>query len=607
MSRQTTPAPLPAVDIRQSHNYGSRGRANLRSQLAAASTNFNQAFATGRTGAGVSPVLEESHRDEEELPQQPPTPRQGTVVESMAHYEGSAQSQGHRRVPTPPAPPAAAPRAATPAETPSPWSLLAPSTWSLSAVLSAVLFAVPRYLWRNLWALLVGALLLVTAAHISLPEKAGARRDEIFRGLKLIAGLPGYDFPPGELEKMWLTVRYNSSLIADGLPAITDPAAQHVINIFHLSRIDAMEANYTFLSGRTTALEEFLPPRMVVDVVDGEMVINEDFWHALDNKLRGSPALFDGFVSTNLNAATDVARDVSVQWLESAVAQRRILDRDGILELLEQNGQGLETRFTAMLRAGTQEAISAARTIAAQVAAEVAENAPADFRTQLALLAKSNLITNTYDALSTVNYFSPNLGAVVDPHGTSPTAQNLQKIPSVSFFGTRKRREHPPIMALIKWDETGDCWCAAESPNKGKAQLAVMTEHKIAPKRLVVEHVPATGTRGIAAAPQDIELWAETFSEEQASIYRQKISDLFTRYDMSSCMDTAKPPPTNTSVCVGVGTYDIHGENWVQSFPMFVDMESIELAASKFYYRVTSNWGADHTCSYRLRLTGEEF
>lgn len=595
MSRQTTPAPLPAVDIRQSHNYGSRGRANLRSQLAAASTNFNQAFATGRTGAGVSPVLE-SHRDEEELPQQPPTPRQGTVVESMAHYEGSAQSQGHQRVPTPPAPPAAAPRAATPAETPSPWSLLAPSTWSLSAVL----FAVPRYLWRNLWALLVGALLLVIAANVSLPQKAGARRDEIFRGLKIVAGLPGYDLPPGELERLWLMVRYNSSLVADGLPAITDPVTQNVINIMHFSRIDAMEANYT-------SLVEYLPPRMVVDVVDGQMAINDNFWLALNDKLHGTGVIFDGFVSANEHIAAEVSREATFRWLESAFAERRILDREGIYELLQQNEKDLETRMAAMMRAGTQEAISAARMVATQVALEVAENAPADFRTQLAILAKSNLIANTYDAISSVNYFSPNLGAVIDPHGTSPTAQNLQKIPSVGFFGTRKRREHPPAMALIKWDETGDCWCAAESPNKGKAQLAVMTEHKIAPKRLVVEHVPATGTRGIAAAPQDIELWAETFSEEQASIYRQKISDLFTRYDMSSCMDTAKPPPTNTSVCVGVGTYDIHGENWVQSFPMFVDMESIELAASKFYYRVTSNWGADHTCSYRLRLTGEEF
>ncbi|KAI7595731.1 hypothetical protein KC316_g329, partial [Hortaea werneckii] len=65
-------------------------------------------------------------------------------------------------------------------------------------------------------------------------------------------------------------------------------------------------------------------------------------------------------------------------------------------------------------------------------------------------------------------------------------------------------------------------------------------------------------------------------------------------------------PPSDKHVCVANGRYEIHGSNWVQSFPLYGDtLQELGFATDKVTVRVNTNWGADHTCIYRLRLTGD--
>lgn len=539
--------------------------------------------------------------DEEELLEQPPASRQGTVVESFAHYEGSNQRRDS--MPPPPAQPQAAPRRTpTPAPPPPP-----PADQSSPWSLSVLLLSVPRYLWRNFWSLLVGALLLAVFAHIKLPETAAAQRDEFFRGLKIAVGIPGYDQPPGHLETLWTYVRYNSTLAEElkDLPKVQDPVLQQMLNVRFHTLLQEAQRNSTALAERQAALEQYLPPRMVVDVIDGEVTIKDDFWHALRGKLKGSSELFDAFIAANENVAAETMDKSVDKSMRTAMLEKRILSREDTLQVLEQSSKDMEKRLTAMLESGNEEIFAAARTMAAQVATEIAEKTPSDVRVQLSVLAKSNILQNTYDAISSVNYLAPNLGAVIDPHHSSPTAQKVRKVLNAGWFSSSlKRRENPPIAALMKWDEAGDCWCASESEDKGKAQLAIFTEHKIIPQRLIVEHIPARGTKSIATAPQAFEFWAEASSVFQASLFKEQIGKYFRQYDMAGCIDTDNPPPSETAVCVGVGRYDIHGDNWVQVFDMFMDLQQIHFAAGKFFYRVVSNWGAAQTCTYRIRLAG---
>lgn len=55
---------------------------------------------------------------------------------------------------------------------------------------------------------------------------------------------------------------------------------------------------------------------------------------------------------------------------------------------------------------------------------------------------------------------------------------------------------------------------------------------------------------------------------------------------------------------VGRWQYDINGENHVQRFSLDAVIDIPALRVDKVVFRVKSNWGAENTCLYRLRLYG---
>jgi hypothetical protein len=607
-SRQTTPvsAALPALDVRNSSAYGSRGRAPLHNQLAAEGITLAQGFTTARAGNTIAPVFEES--EDEELHMQAPMSRLGTYVGSQANYESPIHSQRRDSTP-PPSPRRDGPyvHTTTNAAPPSPWSL------------SVLLFAVPRYLWRNLWAVLLGATLLGLAAHVKLPKEAGESRDEWFRHLKGLVGVRGYDQPPDKLERLWMFVRTDSFTKEelDRLPPITDPLLQQLVNVRLRSLITDLGSNHTALESNVTALEqrmadaeEFFPPRMVVNVVDGKMLINDEFWHAVTSKIRGSDDLFDTFVAANEESATRIAETVTAGHLDEALASKRVLNRESLMEFLDQQSIELEKRLKVVVDAGTQDALSAS----AEVAREVAENTPNDLRAQLSVMAKSAIIANRYEAMTSVNWFSKAMGAIVDPHHTSPTALMPQDARPAGWFATSFRRLTPiPAVALVEWTETGQCWCAAKNNDTfmGHAQLAVITRRKITPYTLIIEHIPEAGSEDIRNAPKDYQLWADLGTVEAAESMERELRERSPWYD-SRCdlPETPEPPPTKSSILMACGRYDYAKPNWVQSFYMLHDTPDLYetgFEASKFYLRVLSNWGSDQTCIYRARLTAQKF
>jgi hypothetical protein len=273
------------------------------------------------------------------------------------------------------------------------------------------------------------------------------------------------------------------------------------------------------------------------------------------------------------------------------------------MEILNQNGKDLEKRMSSMIQSGTAEAISAAREIAAQVAKEIAENTPSDLRSQLSVLVKSNILQNTYDAMQSVNWFSPKMGAIVVPRQTSPTAKRPYEEPDRGWFSSSlKRVAPPPIAALMPWEETGDCWCAAKTDAMGKLQLAVLTERKIMPKQLIIEHIPTDAQLDRHCAPKGWQLWAEIHEKEEAEELKDRIRKYHSHY--YGCSDESSPP-SESSICIGEGNYNRDAENWVQSFRMlfFSHHEEAKVETGKFYFRVLSNYGSPQTCIYRLRLT----
>ena len=597
-SRQPTPAshaPLPAVDTRQSHAYGAKGKAHLKHQVVEQHTNFAEAFASGRDADVPASVAEES--EEEDLSSEQPGTRNGTVVDSVARYEPSFAAA--------PMPPPPTTRRVPPRPTMRPTVEIPPDRdaaepWSISVFLRAI----PRYFWRNTGALLLGALLLTILITIPMKGYMEQRRDRMIRAVKIFAGLPGYEQPPSHLEALWNQIRYNHTMSSEDLPTENMPGRQWSFNINFLSRIQAVENATTGLEDDMAELQKYLPPRMVVDLTEnGDMALKEEFWKALLAKLEGSNVLYDRFTASNGHLIQQMTDSAVTHYYDDAFKSQRILDRQAVMGLVRENNEKLAARFSQLLKESTSEVLQDAKSLAASVATETVKKTPSDAQVQLALMAKSNLLHNTIEALHMVNHFSLNLGARVDPYNTSPAQAKSQNFVARAWMGGTFSAGKPATYALSKWEEMGDCWCAAESNDRGKAQLAVILGHEVYPDRLIIDHIPAKGTLGIAAAPRDFELWIEAGSVEQADIFREKITGLLTDYNVQSCM-TDTSPPSRSAICVGQGRYDIHDDNWVQSFQTFVDTRELGLKTNKIFFRATSNWGAPHTCIYRLRLTG---
>lgn len=216
----------------------------------------------------------------------------------------------------------------------------------------------------------------------------------------------------------------------------------------------------------------------------------------------------------------------------------------------------------------------------------------------------SHLVRNLEDSMKQVNYFSPGHGALIDPHLTTPTHGHatslLGKLKWAAGFASFNMPEvylNPPIAALTSWQESAQCWCSTP-----QTQLGIRLGHKVYPDKIIVEHIPAGGTLDAKAAPRKLEFWAQLDSVNEA----QRIQHLLDKHVHISEAYECGQPPTNQKnwVCLGRNEYDIEHFFYAQEFYLHGYWENIAFTTSRMVVRVNENWGADHTCIYRVRMVG---
>ena len=227
--------------------------------------------------------------------------------------------------------------------------------------------------------------------------------------------------------------------------------------------------------------------------------------------------------------------------------------------------------------------------VAAKTANDIVEKSASGrtAQTELQNLVRANSVINIYNSLQYINWFSFGLGARVNPRLTSPTKQLRQKTrlgSMLSMINPVAVVPRPPIVALQRWEEATDCWCASHE-KFGKAQISIMIAKKIYPKAVVVEHIPALATRDIKSAPKDIEIWAEAPSADRA----KSINEVMKQSNFSPDCGSA---PTPNHVCIGTGKYDIHDSNHVQVFKTIDSSDQMAMGVNKFIVKAASNWGA---------------
>ncbi|KGO77607.1 Sad1/UNC-like, C-terminal [Penicillium italicum] len=261
-----------------------------------------------------------------------------------------------------------------------------------------------------------------------------------------------------------------------------------------------------------------------------------------------------------------------------------------------------------------------------------------------------------------VNFLSVALGAMIDPAKTSPTLGPKQSAPFrallwASSFATRRALRAPqsPLSALSKWEEVGDCWCSA--PRNGTTQLSVLLGRDIVAEELVVEHIPVGASLEPEAAPRTIELWARfKVNPHKTPVKAKPTSEarpgrgflkLFGDATVSQAPPSTQAPSSRETglggfLIPGIGSlhglvmdllrrsnpfeppsaysddpilgpnfyrigkveYDLHSPDYAQAFKLNTIVDVSTIRVDKVVFRVTSNWGANHTCIYRFKLHG---
>ncbi len=214
-----------------------------------------------------------------------------------------------------------------------------------------------------------------------------------------------------------------------------------------------------------------------------------------------------------------------------------------------------------------------------------------------------------------INYASRGLGAITDPYLTSPTKTKhfpfYQRL-LLGSAGIRKYQSRPAIEALNPWAEVGDCWCAASTrrPNDpadqtmdGKegryTQLAINLGHDLFPDEVVIEHFPLKTTPSPGSAPKDIEVWGD-FS------HLNQIQFAALQMGPHALKDVEWYPQLGL---LGRLKYDAVANQeegkYIQIFRLeFNQANRDEFWMKKVVFRATTNWGAENTCLYRVRVHG---
>jgi SUN domain-containing protein 1/2 len=318
---------------------------------------------------------------------------------------------------------------------------------------------------------------------------------------------------------------------------------------------------------------------------DGSWTMHEEFWKALVSRLQtdGPSPDWDAFLEKNQKNVEKMYQE-GLTWQQG---QGTVVLKNELFAAMNSSWSKLSADVDKKVDELTKHLAAEAGKIAEKEAKKVTIQ-----QGRLHSLALTNLLASMDLYLRKVNYFSTGLGAKIITGLTSATYVDNPAVLArlyrrVMFLPERR----PPTAALTSWEEPGDCWCSApDEAKKGKTQLAVQLNTPIYPTQITIEHIPKTmiPQENISSAPRYVEIWAQT---------RHPIVPRLGQEDLQ-CEDG--PPGW---VCLGLVTYDIRGADHVQTF--LLDAQTTQ-PVDQVMVRVNQNWGADHTCIYRVRLHGRD-
>ncbi|EGP84456.1 unnamed protein product [Zymoseptoria tritici ST99CH_1A5] len=652
-----TPQPqaLEAAQHRPNFSYGTRGPAAPNAQVANDEANFDNVFQSSRATPQPEPVAKpgkgKAKQQDSMEPESAVGPRPPTRFQNPGLYEDGEPGPPPRppvpafdaaplrtapRVQTPAAAPLrTAPRVQTPAAAPIATAPVQPAgnvqPWSFTVFLHAV----PRWvkeatMFKNCMAFLflatflLGVLTagLLTASFLPVGP-LGPARDSLLGGFKRTLGLPYFDLPPNSTvvdTRLW----GNSPALQEQINAQTYWNREFRNNILAQIEITGgLRRDLSLANETLSQLSQILPSMMAVVERDGKLEIPEIFWDALLDKVGSDAAapLWENFLRLNEDWLAKQQNATLQGKLDTFQVDRKLIDREEFTATLERNQAYIDSHLDEHLDAFRTKLLHDAQREVQRQATTILESSPAYkiSRAQLSTLALTNLLMNINDAQRDINWLTRATDALIDPRYTSKTQDS--RIASAKTWYQRLFIKlvpaavpaYPPAMALLGWDEAGQCWCTPTSKGETEAgQLGVLLGHTISPQKFYIEHVPARATRNIHSAPQEFELWAQMNSSAEVKRVHDIMvdDDYYYQYPPEKAFKNGGPcgkPPRgeDTWICILRQKYDIHNHNHFMNWEVPFS-PALNMTTNRIVVRAKTNWGAPHTCFYRVRLTGVE-
>ncbi|KAI1161073.1 hypothetical protein F5B18DRAFT_464440 [Nemania serpens] len=356
--------------------------------------------------------------------------------------------------------------------------------------------------------------------------------------------------------------------------------------------------------------------------------ISEDHWRAIKSRIQNTGSIEVGTTTEDMKAL--VEKTVPQAWdswlkrndqaIKSAI-MGVALAKDDFMKLFQQEIASHQHEIRQELRE-LQERI---QDMSQQMFRLHEETAPSDQVTKaemaklihsivskavsnvkLDAVAQGLIKGHANDVLANqVDFFGIGSGALIDFEYSSAAwklPKNKIKFMTKEYLDTGGYKAQPRAAALSPWTQEGECFCAdpdIKGYGEGTNNISVILSRNIIPQHLVVEHILPGATLDPGAMPREIEVWAYI---EETSLRNEVRTFSETQFP-----DTPKEEVLNDGfVKIGHFTYEnkTSGDG-VQVFKMSDELTTMDAITAWVVVRAINNYGADHTCFYRLRLYGE--
>lgn len=143
------------------------------------------------------------------------------------------------------------------------------------------------------------------------------------------------------------------------------------------------------------------------------------------------------------------------------------------------------------------------------------------------------------------------------------------------------------------------CWNMGSS----QGQIGIVLYEPIRPTHITIDHIPSSLSPDIGQAPRAMILWGVI----DRAVKREQYAQLLGWTPIAAIQNRSEPSLTGGFNFVPLGgfEYDVHGDFHVQTFPVFQTVVESGIDIGIMVLEVVSNWGADVTCLYRVRIHGE--